>query len=639
MLILASILVTPPPGLPAGPAGQAAALGALALCAAGIFHLAGLSRRFWRFVSILDLALIVLSVALLALVVSGFVVASGDPLPLGFIGAFAGLTIGAMAAMRMLRRATVVMTRRRSGCANAPLPRALVAGRPDDVEALLRANTGSAQSFEPAGCLLEDNVDYRRVLRGVPVHGSLGALPAALSHLRGRALPPEMLVIAAQPEAISDPHYLALSSRARALGLKVSRAGSGSALADGVALKAFDLSELLGRDPALLDPSVTRRAISGRRVLVTGAGGSIGSELVRQAAAAGPAEIVLLEMCEFALYSIDREISENFPGVRAVPLLCDIRDRKSVLAAFRRHKPDLVYHAAALKHVPLVELNPCAGATTNVFGTKNVADAALRCGARAMVQVSTDKAVDPVGMMGATKRAGELYCQALDLESAERAHATRFMTVRFGNVLGSSGSVVPLFKSQLEDGRPLTVTHPDMKRFFMTVHEAVSLILHSSQAAFEQDAARGRIFVLDMGEPIKVMTIAERMIRLSGLEPGLDVPIEIVGLRPGEKLFEELFDSAERKLASAISGVFEAEPSPLPLPVIERKLAALQDAIAKRDDEAARRAVFSLIAGESRPAQGRANGAGREAGEIGLEAAVIIKRPVVPDEARRGISR
>jgi O-antigen biosynthesis protein WbqV len=248
--------------------------------------------------------------------------------------------------------------------------------------------------------------------------------------------------------------------------------------------------------------------------------------------------------------------------------------------------------------VPLVEGHPIAGVQTNVLGTRNVADAARRHGARAMVQVSTDKAVNPVGFMGVTKRLGELYCQALDLEGRNRPNAPRFMTVRFGNVLGSSGSLIPLFQRQLSRGGPLTVTHPDIERFFMTVHEAVQLVLHSAARGLGEEMSRGRIFVLDMGDPVRVIDIARRMIRLAGLEPDFDVDIEIVGLRPGEKLFEELFDTQETRLPSVLPGIFEAASHVLPGAVLQRAFDELEEACARNDDDACRAIALSLLTTE-----------------------------------------
>ena len=244
--------------------------------------------------------------------------------------------------------------------------------------------------------------------------------------------------------------------------------------------------------------------------------------------------------------------------------------------------------------MPIVEVNPCAGAMTNIIGTRIVSNAVCEYGARAMVQVSTNKAVNPIGLMGATKRVGELYCQALDMCGVDDTKAPRFMTVRFGNVLGSSGSIVPLFERQLREGRPLTVTHPDIERFFMTVREAVQLILQSSSSALETETQRGSIFVLDMGNPVRIVDLARRMITLYGLEPDEDVPIEFVGLRPGEKLYEELFDICEEQIESGIEGIFEARSRPIPLPFITMAINRIAELAVGGEDEGIVRLVHGL---------------------------------------------
>jgi len=332
------------------------------------------------------------------------------------------------------------------------------------------------------------------------------------------------------------------------------------------------LTELLGRKEFSMEREIVSRQINGECILVTGAGGTIGSELVRQLASFAPSKLVLIDHSEYNLYVIEMELREAFPDIEICPELCSIRQATSVRHVFAKHRPTIVYHAAALKHVPIVEANPCAGVHTNVIGTKIVADAVCEFGARAMVQVSTDKAVNPVGMMGATKRVGELYCQALDLCGVDDSEAPRFMTVRFGNVLGSSGSIVPLFKKQIIEGRPLTITHPDIMRFFMTVKEAVQLILQSSARALEEGSERGNIFVLDMGDPVKIVDMAKQMIRLSGLEPDVDVPIKFIGLRPGQKLFEQLFDTCQPQTNLALPGILQASSQSCPLPIITRSI-------------------------------------------------------------------
>jgi O-antigen biosynthesis protein WbqV len=581
----------------------ALALGPIALSGALIFYFVGLSRRFWRFVSIVDLALIMSAVLLHTAVSIPLltVVMKADAPPPGFYVIEYVFAVSLMGLARLVRRfgpQVFAMARRViSGDRSPNDPPALIAGSPDAVELVLRKREfGVLKGFRPIGLLDVGDVNIRRRLRGVPILGGFLSFNHIYNELKCKPNAPTMLVIAATAAEASESDYVSLASRASGVGLNVVRAALSEKSIDArVELKEFDLSDLLGRAPIKFDAEMTARTIRGRTIVVTGAGGSIGSELVRQIAQFEPRKIVLIEQCEFNLYQIDHEIRQNFPKVSVAPVLCDIRDRGHVMSVFADYRPQLVFHAAALKHVPLVELNPCPAVATNLLGTRNVADAARNCRAVAMIQVSTDKAVNPVGVMGATKRLGELYCQALDLLSEREAAATRFFTVRFGNVLGSSGSVIPLFQKQLRERLPLTVTHPDMTRFFMTIHEAVALILHSAHSALNAEARRGRIFVLDMGEPIKVVDIANRMIRLSGLEPGVDAKVSFIGTRPGEKLFEELFDKNERRLPSGIKGVFEAEPSALSMSALEGLFERLTAAVSRRDDKAIRKEIFAVI--------------------------------------------
>ena len=286
------------------------------------------------------------------------------------------------------------------------------------------------------------------------------------------------------------------------------------------------------------------------------------------------------------------------PKLAAKAVICNIRDRARVSELFACFKPHLVFHAAALKHVPLVEINPCEGVLTNTIGTQNVADAAWAHDALAMVQVSSDKAVNPTSVMGATKRLAEFYCQALDLaDQAGGEHPRpRFMTVRFGNVLGSSGSVVPLFRRQIAKGGPLTVTHPEMRRYFMTVREAVELVLQASAFGVNDQACRdGQIFVLDMAEPIKVVDIARQLISLAGLKPDADIKIQYVGLRDGEKLFEELFDQAEQRLPAVTDGVLGAMSQPIAYEVLQRAFEQLAKASSHGDPLTVRRLIKNLL--------------------------------------------
>jgi FlaA1/EpsC-like NDP-sugar epimerase len=304
------------------------------------------------------------------------------------------------------------------------------------------------------------------------------------------------------------------------------------------ALRNVELDDLLGRDPVQLDDAGLRGLIEGRCVLVTGAGGSIGAELCRQIARYAPARLVLFEMSEFALYTIEQEFRDRFPAIAVASVIGDAKSEARVRAAFERHRPQLVFHAAAYKHVPLMEAeNAFQAVENNVLSTVVTARAAQAAGTEKFVLVSTDKAVNPTNVMGASKRLAELACQALGA-----GEGTQFVTVRFGNVLGSTGSVIPRFREQIARGGPVTVTHPEIQRYFMSIPEAAQLVL---QAALM--GRGGEIYVLDMGEPVRIVDLARQLIRLSGFAES-DIRIEYSGLRPGEKLYEELLADAESTL-------------------------------------------------------------------------------------------
>ncbi|MEL7490284.1 MAG: polysaccharide biosynthesis protein [Pseudomonadota bacterium] len=355
-----------------------------------------------------------------------------------------------------------------------------------------------------------------------------------------------------------------------------------------------DLATLLQRPSRKIDQRAAQSLIAGKRVLITGAGGTIGSELVRQAAAFDPSRLALLDNAEFNLYQIDLEMREAGRGDRLYTALTDVCRMEHLSRVFEEVRPDIVLHAAAYKHVPIVEQNRCGGALTNVLGAKNVFDAALTVKAESVVFISTDKAVNPTSFMGATKRIAELYAQALDVAQND----TRFVTVRFGNVLGSTGSVAPLFERQIAQGGPVTVTHPDICRYFMTTREAVQLVL---QAASLDNAAKsvvthdGRIFVLDMGEPVRILDLAKRLIEAHGFKPGEDIKIEFSGLRPGEKLFEEMFLDTEKLIKTGADGVLLASPAMIDLPILNPRFCDVIDSAADGDRQALDEAVHHLV--------------------------------------------
>ncbi len=343
-------------------------------------------------------------------------------------------------------------------------------------------------------------------------------------------------------------------------------------LIDGVVtvqqLRTLEVEDLLGRDAVKLDVEKISGYLKGKRVLVTGAGGSIGSELCRQIAKMSPGSLILLGKGENSIYEINNELRGKYKNLNMEPIIADVRDKGRIHAIFAEVKPQVVFHAAAHKHVPLMESQPMEAVRNNIFGTKTVAEAAERFGAETFVMISTDKAVNPTSVMGATKRIAELIIQNLSKMSD-----TKFVVVRFGNVLGSRGSVIPLFKKQIAKGGPITITHPDMERYFMTIPEASQLVLQAGAIA-----KGGEVFVLDMGKPVKILDMACDLIELSGLEPHKDIKIEFSGLRPGEKLFEELLTAEEGITSTKHKKIFKANLKVVDEGKLERGLLALQQA-------------------------------------------------------------
>ena len=422
-----------------------------------------------------------------------------------------------------------------------------------------------------AGVVALDAAPAGRTLRGAEVLGPLNRLTDVLRAL-GAAEGTEPHVVLAEPRpsrALLD----AVVAAAAAAGAHVSRLRDAASTGDLAPVQAADL---LARPPRVLDSAAPRRLVEGRRVLVTGAGGTIGSELTRQVLGLGPSELTLVDASEFNLYAIDGELRAR--GVAAVwrTELADVRDRARMAAVFARARPQVVLHAAALKHVPLMELNPTEAVRTNLGGTVVVAELACAT-AEALVFISTDKAVNPTNVMGATKRAAEQVAQAIAAGSACRVSA-----VRFGNVLGSTGSVAPLFERQIAAGGPVTVTHPDMVRYFMTVQEASALVLQA--AALPEGPGEGGVYVLDMGDPVRIEDLARQMIRLHGLRPDTDIAIVHTGLRPGEKLYEEVFYDAETARPTGADGVFSAVDAPPDWTVLKPQVEALLAAAVAQDD-------------------------------------------------------
>lgn len=581
---------------------------AISITASAVLLLAGLYRRSWRFVSFSDTVsmvlttLVGLSAGWIAIAIISATSSRAFHILFLLLLHFC-VAIMAMQLMRAFRRAARSYRRRHQvavadSANDNMLKTALLIGDPECSLAVLEMLDANATShIKIVGLLLPDDDKTISQLAKVPVLGGLEDFNQIIAFLSERGRKPELVILCDDSISVSARDLTRINKIAKNQNIEILKLGDPASKRQlpGVDPDRLPIADLLGRSERTIERHIIQRQIADQCVLVTGAGGTIGSELVMQLGSFRPSKLVLLDHSEFHLYSIEMRLRESFPDLAIEAELCSIRDADEVRQVFSRHMPSIVYHAAALKHVPMVEANPLGGIHTNVIGTRNIANAVTEFSVRAMVQVSTDKAVNPVGMMGATKRIGELYCQSLDLCGVDDPGAPRFMTVRFGNVLGSSGSIVPLFKRQLIEGRALTVTHPDIERFFMTVGEAVQLILESSSRSLEDGKARGNIFVLDMGDPVKIVDLAKRMIRMHGLEPDVDVPIQFVGLRPGEKLYEELFDKCEQQVESHMPNLFEAHSQAIPLPVIGQAIDELMRAVKGGRREDACRLTHALV--------------------------------------------
>ena len=545
--------------------------GAVTLLLAGLpFRM---PQQYWRFTGIGDLVGLVGSSVASAVLFAVLLRVAGFPLPTPtFPVVHALVLIVALGTPRVVYRLQMARRRGRDG---AEAQSVLLVGAGDGADLFLRAlefGHGRA-SYRVLGLLSLRQGQSGRRIHGHAILGDVGQTAAVLARLRAEGRLPAALVVT-QPD-LAGPVLADVLAQADTQGVPVRRVPRPTALQSTqngeIELAPVAIEDLLNRPQVPLDRDGMAALVRGRRVLVTGAGGTIGSELARQCAGLGPSHLVLLDNGEYALWSIDQELGETHPDTPRQTCIADVRDQGRIRAVFSELRPDLVFHAAALKHVPMGEANPGEDLLTNTVGTRHVADAARAAGARAMVLISTDKAVNPSSVMGASKRLAEMYCQALDVAAVRAGGAAmRCVTVRFGNVLGSTGSVVPLFRRQLERGGPLTVTHPEMQRYFMTVREAVGLVLQASvlgvAGAALPGAGQGGIFVLDMGDPVRIVDLARQMIRLAGLQPaeGGDAPgsirIEFTGLRPGEKLYEELFHGSEPPVPTGHPGLLMATP-------------------------------------------------------------------------------
>ncbi|MCB1521385.1 MAG: polysaccharide biosynthesis protein [Hyphomicrobiaceae bacterium] len=533
-------------------------------CAAVANIAMGLNKGVWRYASLQELVgivkfatLTVLSYAFVTFLLVRLANVPRTALVISFV-----LTVGFVSALRLAYR----LWRNRRATRRVPLidrKNVILIGATDNAEQFIQAIRARPDfPFNPIGIIDERRRRVGLSIHGVDVIGSIDDLPAIIEKLTIQAgIRIHGLVLTKPRSMLGDEKCdvlvrLALDSRLELLHLPDLSRVSTDVDEASLTPRRVKVEDLLARPVAKLDDAMLDGMLSGETVLVTGAGGSIGSELSRQILAHNPRQLILIDHSEFLLFTIDQELRRANSSVEIIARLGNVRNRTKIRAVFDEFRPGIVIHAAALKHVPMVEAQPLEGLHTNVVGTRNVADAAIAVGAKAMVLISTDKAVNPTNVMGASKRIAEMYCQALDRQSS-----TRFVTVRFGNVLASAGSVIPIFEKQIAEGGPVTVTHPEIERFFMTIPEASSLVLHAASYGIRSGQTRGSLFILDMGAPVKIADMAKRMIQLAGLRPDIDIAIKFTGLRPGEKLYEELFSGKEMIQQTTLDGVHQAAPA------------------------------------------------------------------------------
>jgi FlaA1/EpsC-like NDP-sugar epimerase len=556
----------------------------------------GLNRGSWRYVSIADLMKIIKTVIAMHLALMVFLFSSGKvnsvPKALPIISAL--LLISLLSGVRILYRA-YKEHRSRSSKTNISSEPVIIVGYGDKADSFIRALRRMKMApYRVLGLVDVSGRNNGRQLHGVPIVGEFEDIKEIVADFVKQGIKPTKILIATDRiQAPSINKHVEWASENGILFLSIPSA-SDSMKEEQLFLpkpQALRIEDLLGRRHSDVDLSAINQLIEGHSVLVTGAGGSIGSELVRQLAKMNPSRLILLDNGEYNLYRIDHEIKAAHANIDIRMLYCDVRDRQNVAAMMHAEKPEFVFHAAALKHVPLVEENPLEGLHTNVLGTRNLADMAIEVGTRAFVMISTDKAVNPTNVMGASKRFAEAYCQMLGQNSARN----NFITVRFGNVLGSTGSVVPLFKEQIERGGPVTVTHPDIERYFMTINEAVTLVLAASAICNSSEKHIGKIMVLEMGRPIKVDDLARRMIRLAGFVPDKDIEIVYSGLRAGEKMFEEKFEASEKIEGTNSPWLLAAKPRTPKLNNLRNAMEGIEAAIKDRDTELALKSLREVV--------------------------------------------
>ncbi len=520
-----------------------------------VYYYFGLYRRMWIYASTRELTLVVAAVATSSVLLSGIVIAMismrlfiGFPRPVLVIDFLLSVILsgGLRFVLRLLAENRVNQAAH-VGLGNRQPVKALIVGAGDAGALVVRELQKNPQLYtQPVGFLDDNTAKLKQQIYGVPVVGTLSDLGKVMdqSHV-------DQVVIAIPSAPGRVVRLVAEACRSRGVPFRT-MPGIYELLGGKVSvsrLREVDIADLLRREPVQIQEELVGSIIGGRVVLVTGAGGSIGRELCRQIARWGPSELILLGHGENSIFETLLELRENFSSLLVRPLIADVRDYPRIRTLFLRHRPEIVFHAAAHKHVPLMEVNVEDAITNNILGTMNVVSAALETNVNRMVMISTDKAIRPVNVMGATKRVAEMI-----VTDAAETSGRAYSVVRFGNVLGSRGSVVPLFKSQIARGGPVTVTHPEMRRYFMTIPEAVHLVLQAAAMGIGKET-----FVLNMGEQVRILDLAEDLIRLSGLEPGRDIEIVFSGIRAGEKLKEDLWDDNDPIQQTAHPDIFRLD--------------------------------------------------------------------------------
>jgi FlaA1/EpsC-like NDP-sugar epimerase len=546
----------------------------------GAFYAFKLTRGWWRYVGVTDFLNAVKAAFVGALGLGAYLLIfeRGSFFPRSVLFVNMVLIVGLSLGMRLMVRLWRQMPFDRDGTGRKRL---LIIGAGDTGERLLREIRTSGRLNYRVVAFVDDNASKRGAyINGVPVLDNIDATPDVVQRFRI-----DEIIVATPSASGAEMRRIIDCCRGADVPFKVmpatwelldGRGGLG-------AVRDVDINDLLRRPPIELDLVAIGRFLKGKRVLVTGAAGSIGSEICRQVLRQAPRALLGLDHDENALFYLERSLAKAVERVDVRYRLADITDARHLEALFASWRPEVVFHAAAHKHVPMLEGNPVEGVRNNLFGTENVATLAGKHGAEAFVLISTDKAVNPTSVMGATKRMAELLIRTLPYD-------TRFTAVRFGNVLGSQGSVVPILKEQIAAGGPITITHPEMTRYFMTIPEAVELVIQASAMGQGDE-----VFMLEMGEPVKIVDLASDLIKLSGLRPGIDIEVVFTGIRPGEKLSEELYLNAETADRTTHPKILVARHTPLETVGFDDKLAELRRAVAANDEAAVRRLIPELV--------------------------------------------